>query len=149
MAKSRKEKPRYIVIGDYVRHRSKDERGVVFKINTEVKEIGSGKTTRTTTTSYKVKKFSAQNRPYVVDIPEKETVKLSDEDKMDPEILRYDNIFLGKGLPSKKLNEQAAKSRSSQWAASNTLKKENVQFCGIVSPSFDVLCQVFFSCSQF
>jgi hypothetical protein len=136
VAKSRKTShPRCIVKGDYVRYRSKvniHARGVVVKIYTKVKKIGNGKTT-ITTVGYDIKKFSTQNPTSVVYITEKETVKLSDEEKqMDHEILRYDNIFFGKGLRSQKLDYQAAKRRSLQWASSNTAQtKENMKFCGI------------------
>ena len=69
-------------------------------------------------------------------------MKLSDEEKMDPEILRYDDIYFGKGLPRKELDIQARKRRDLQLGREKFVK-ENVKFCGIVSPSFDVLCQVF------
>ena len=135
--------PRYIVKGDYVKGRAKEHRGVVDKIITEDEKIGSGGKKRTIIIEYRVEKFSALNKPTFVAIPVKDTVKLSDEEKMVPEILRHDDIFFGKRLPRRELDAQATKRRSLQWANSNTLRKENVKFCGIVSPSFDVLCQVF------
>ena len=117
---------------------------MVLEIIAKVDKIGNGGKKRPITTTYKIEKFSPKKASDLfVKILEKETVKLSDEEKMDPEILRYDDIYFGKGLPRKELDIQARKRRDLQWANSNTLRKENVKFCGIVSPSFDVLCQVF------
>lgn len=127
MATSRRNNPRYTVKGDYVRGRSKEHRGVVLEIIAKVDKIGNGGKKRPITTNYKIEKFSPKNASDLfVEISEKETVKLSNEKKMDPEILRYDDIYFGKGLD-----------RHGKFV------KENVKFCGIVSPSFDGLCQVF------
>ena len=137
MATSRINNPRY------VKGRAKQHRGVVDKIITEDEKIGSGGKKRPIITHYLVKKFSPKNASDVsVKILEEGTVKLSDKERMDPEILRYDDIYFGKGLLRTELDTQARKREALQLGREKFVNA-HVKFCGIVSPSFDVLCQVF------